>query len=63
MAMKVPQFVLEILREIGQEMLSHPEKFSGGFRVNSLQGGITHFNVEISYRRPTNGQECKVVSK
>ena len=63
MAMKVPEFVIEILREIGQEMVSHPEKFSGNCRVNSLKGGVTHINVEISYQPPTNGKESQSVIK
>lgn len=63
MAMKVPEFVIEILREIGHEMVNHPEKFSGKFRVNSMQGGVTHINVEISYRKLEIGKELQAVIK
>lgn len=48
--MKLPEFILNQLRQLGAELIRHPEKFTGNVTVNSFEGGVTNLNVAISVK-------------
>lgn len=42
--------LLEAIRQAGRLMVVQPERFTGNVRVNTLEGGITNVNVEVSIK-------------
>lgn len=48
--MRIPDWQVEMVRLIGQELIRQPEKYTGGLRVNSLEGVVSTINLEISFK-------------
>jgi len=51
---KLPDWQLDLIRRVGQQMSRFPEKFSGNVQINSVEGGVTTLTINISVR-PQNG--------
>lgn len=51
--------VLDQIRELGRQMMTAPERFTGNVRLSSMEGGVTGLTVEASIKitgGPTTGK-------